>query len=94
MRWAWRARRWGDAQRARREYELACIGDNEPAGAQYYYDQPADMILYKGLASARLGEHEMAQTCFDKLQQYGQAHIDDVVKERLLCGIAAGFPDI
>ena len=48
------------------EYELACIGDNEPAGAQYYYDQPADMILYKGLASARLGEHEMAQTCFDK----------------------------
>lgn len=80
----------GDAQRARREYELACIGDNEPAGAQYYYDQPADMILYKGLASARLGEHDMAQTCFDKLQQYGQAHIDDVVKNDFF---AVSLPD-
>lgn len=36
---------------AQKYFELAQIGDNEPAGAMYYYDQPADMILYQALIS-------------------------------------------
>ena len=46
----------------------------------YYYDQPADMILYKGLAYEKLGEHRSACACFNKLIDYGETHVNDQVK--------------
>ena len=80
----------GDDQAACREYRLAQAGDNEPAGVQYYYDQPADMILYKALASAKLGEQDEARLCLDKLERYGRAHLDDTVKNDFF---AVSLPD-
>ncbi|MBQ7371699.1 MAG: DUF5107 domain-containing protein [Blautia sp.] len=61
-------------------YRKATEGTDEPAGMMYYYDQPADMILYKGLAYEKLGEHRAACACFHKLIDYGEQHIHDEVK--------------
>lgn len=61
-------------------WQKATEGTDEPAGMMYYYDQPADMILYKGLAYEKLGEHRAACACFHKLIDYGEQHIHDEVK--------------
>lgn len=61
-------------------FQLAELGNDEPAGAMYYYDQPADMILYKGLAKQKLGKTKEAFACFNKLLDYGEQHVNDVVK--------------
>ena len=45
----------------------------------YYYDQPADMILYQGLAHRALGEEQAARARFHKLVDYGEAHLFDEV---------------
>lgn len=60
--------------------EKARLGVDEPAGMLYYYDQPADMILYKGLACEELGLHREACACFNKLMDYGERHIRDRVE--------------
>lgn len=80
----------GDMEAARREYEKAQAGDNEPAGVLYYYDQPADMILYKGLASEKLGDHKTACACFNKLMDYGERHLRDKMKNDFF---AVSLPD-
>ena len=64
-------------------YRLATLGVDEPAGAMYYYDQPADMILYKGLANRALGDEKGACRCFNKLMDYGERHLYDKVKNDL-----------
>ena len=46
----------------------------------YYYDQPADMILYKGLANQELGNTREACACFNKLMDYGERHVNDEIK--------------
>ena len=46
----------------------------------YYYDQPADMILYQGLAKQKLGENNAANARFYKMIDYGEQHIRDVFK--------------
>ena len=71
-------------------FHLAELGDNEPAGAMYYYDQPADMILYKGLAKQKLGKTKEAHACFNKLMDYGERHLNDVVKNDFF---AVSLPD-
>ena len=45
-------------------FETATIGTDEPAGAMYYNDQPADMILYQGLAFEKLGKTREAKSRF------------------------------
>ena len=67
----------GDSEGAKAAYEAACVGDNEPAGMMYYYDQPADMILYQGLAYEKLGNRREACARFYKLIDYGENHIRD-----------------
>ena len=52
----------------------------EPAWMMFYNDQPADMILYQGLAHLKLGEIEIAKTKFEKLIAYGENHLEDEVK--------------
>ncbi|MCI6536811.1 MAG: DUF5107 domain-containing protein [Lachnospiraceae bacterium] len=71
-------------------YELAQIGDNEPAGAMYYYDQPADMILYQALASRKLNQEKRYHTCLNKLQDYGERHLYDQVEDDFF---AVSLPD-
>lgn len=71
-------------------FENAESGDNEPAGAMYYNDQPADMILYKGLANKELGNVREAYSCFNKLMDYGERHLNDEVKNDFF---AVSLPD-
>jgi hypothetical protein len=53
------------------------LGISEPAGMMYYYDQPADMILYQGLAFEKLGDIKAANRRFNKLLDYGEQHLHD-----------------
>ena len=57
----------------------------------YYYDQPADMILYQALAYEKLGEKGPANARFYKLIDYGEAHIRDTF---LMDYFAVSMPDM
>ena len=61
-------------------YEQATVGTDEPAGVMYYNDQPADMILYQGLAYLKLGKIQQARARFYRLIDYGERHLEDHVK--------------
>ncbi len=65
---------------ARECFEKASVGTDEPAGAMYYNDQPADMILYQGLACLKLGRIRQARARFYRLIDYGERHLNDEVK--------------
>lgn len=54
----------GYAKRAEECFLLAAAGKEEPAGMMYYNDQPADMILYQGLAQKKLGNKGEANARF------------------------------
>ena len=60
-------------------FEKASAGLSEPTSAMYYNDQPPDMIFYQGLARQKLGRDAEARQIFQKLVDYGQAHLDDDV---------------
>ena len=61
-------------------YETATVGTDEPAGMMYYNDQPADMIMYQGLAKLKLGRTAEAKSRFYRLIDYGEQHLWDEVK--------------
>ena len=67
----------GFPEEARECFERASVGPDEPAGMMYYYDQPADMILYQGLAKLKLGKTGEAKSRFYRLIDYGEQHIGD-----------------
>lgn len=69
----------GRADEARECFELATLGTDEPAGALYYNDQPADMILYQGLSYLKLGDTPKARSRFYRLLDYGERHLNDEV---------------
>jgi tetratricopeptide (TPR) repeat protein len=69
----------GDEAQAKVCFEKASLGQGEPTSAMYYNDQPPDMIFYQGLALQKLGRAEEARAVFQKLADYGQAHLDDDV---------------
>ena len=75
---------------ARNCFARAQTGDNEPAGAMYYYDQPADMILYQALASKKLNQMKRYHICLNKLQDYGERHLYDQVEDDFF---AVSLPD-
>ena len=70
----------GDKKAAESYYHQATKGNEEPAGVLYYNDQPADMILYQGLAYLKIGETGKANAKFAKLIDYGERHVFDKVK--------------
>lgn len=70
----------GKEELARQHFILASAGTKDPAGMMYYNDQPADMILYQGLAKEKLGYSAEAKARFYKLIDYGETHIFDEVK--------------
>lgn len=70
----------GRAEEAAECYRTATTGTDEPAGAMYYNDQPADMILYQGLAYLKLGKVREARSRFYRLIDYGEQHLEDKVK--------------
>ena len=57
----------------------------------YYNDQPADLILYQGLAFERLGDAAAAKTRYHRLLDYGEAHLFDEVKIEYF---AVSLPDL
>ena len=67
-------------EEAQNYYRMATAGAEEVAGVMYYNDQPADMILFQGLAWEKLGETAKAKAKYAKLIDYGERHIDDPVK--------------
>ncbi len=81
----------GNEEEALRQLELAAAGNEEPASAMYYNDQPADMILYQGLASRVLGREDQARSRFYKLISYGEKHYYDRVK---IDYFAVSLPDL
>ena len=70
----------GKTKEAEECFKLATIGTDEPAGAMYYNDQPADMILYQGMAFLKLGKVREARSRFYRLMDYGEQHLEDKVK--------------
>ncbi|MDO5702269.1 MAG: DUF5107 domain-containing protein, partial [Lachnospiraceae bacterium] len=70
----------GAAEEAEKCYGLATLGAMEVAGMMYYYDQPADMILYQGWAKEKLGSLKEANTRFYRLLDYGEHHVRDIFK--------------
>lgn len=70
----------GREEEAKVCFENATLGTDEPAGAMYYNDQPADMILYQGLAYLKLGKVREARARFYRLIDYGERHLEDQVK--------------
>lgn len=84
------AKHLGEMESAKEYFEKAELGVDEPAGAMYYYDQPADMILYKGFANQELGNTKAAYACFNKLMDYGEKHLYDEMKNDFF---AVSLPD-
>lgn len=70
----------GEAEKARRAFLQATGGSSEPVSPLYYYDRPPEMIFYQGLALGRLGQPDEARRTFQKLVDYGRAHMDDQVQ--------------
>ncbi|WP_125769130.1 DUF5107 domain-containing protein [Lapidilactobacillus wuchangensis] len=67
----------GEKNLAKQALQAAAVGLDEPGSVLYYYDQPADTMLYQGMAAAELGEYEHAQRCFHQLITFGQKHYYD-----------------
>ncbi|MCC7086405.1 MAG: DUF5107 domain-containing protein [Pirellulales bacterium] len=70
-------RQLGHEVAAREWFQRASIGLAEPSSAQYYNDQPPEMIFYQGLALRALGDETSAIDRFERLIGYGRAHLDD-----------------
>ena len=78
------------------EAAIACLtraaaGNEEPASAMYYNDQPAELILYQGLAALVLEDKARASARFHKLIAYGEKHYYDKVK---IDYFAVSLPDL
>ncbi len=69
----------GEIEESRVWFERAATGLSEPTSAIYYNDQPPDMIFYQGLANLKLNRKEAASAIFNKLVEFGAAHLDDNV---------------
>lgn len=70
----------GDQQQAIACFKKATVGSTEPSAAIFYNDQQPDKIFYQGLAWKKLGEQEKADQIFKGLINYGNGHINDIVK--------------
>ena len=70
----------GNEEAAVAHLTRAAAGNEEPASAMYYNDQPAELILYEGLAARALGDADHASARFHKLIAYGEKHYYDKVR--------------
>ena len=84
-------RNLGNEDKAVEYLERAAAGDEEPASAMYYNDQPADLIMYEGLANRELGRETRATSRFYKLISYGEKYYYDEVK---IDYFAVSLPDL
>lgn len=80
-----------ETEKACQYWEMASSGISEPAPAVFYNDQQPDTIFYQGLALIKLGRKEDAKNRFDKLIDFGKAHLNDEFK---LDYFAVSLPDL
>lgn len=81
----------GMEEQSRAQLRAALEGTDEPAGMMYYNDQPADMILYQGLAWKQEGSIRSANARFWRLIDFGEQHLEDEVK---IDYFAVSLPDL
>jgi tetratricopeptide (TPR) repeat protein len=65
---------------AKKYFEQATVGLDEPSAAVFYNDQQPDKIFYQGLAWKKLGNAKQADLIFKKLVDYGVQHANDEIK--------------
>ncbi|PQP81224.1 DUF5107 domain-containing protein [Paenibacillus sp. PCH8] len=65
---------------AEESFRRASIGQNEPASAMFYNDQPPEWIYYQGLAWQKLGNAKEASRRFNKLIDYAERHMHDHIR--------------
>ena len=66
-------------EEAQQYFKMASTGLSEPSAAMFYNDQQPDKIFYQGMAWIKLGEHDKAQTVFNRLVTYGKEHRHDEI---------------
>lgn len=81
----------GETEQAKEYFTLASTGSDEVAGMMYYNDQPADMILYQGLAQYKLEQIKAGNRRMYKLIDFGEQHVRDQVKIEYF---AVSLPDL
>ena len=81
----------GDSAQAREAWQKALEGQGSLGAAQYYNDQPAEMLYYAGLAHRALGQEEAGLSAFRALVAYGQEHMND---QPQLDYFAVSLPDM
>lgn len=72
--------RLGREDEAKECFVKATMGSNVPAGMMFYNDQPADMVMYQGLAYMALGQETQAKSSFYRLIDYGEKHLFEPFK--------------
>ena len=81
----------GDMETARKYWEEATKGPQEPAAAMYYNDAKPDKIFYQGLALYKLGREGEAHGPFYRLINYGKQHI---FEKQIMDYFAVSLPDL
>jgi len=81
----------GESGKAEQYWKKASSGISEPVPAIFYNDQQPDTIFYQGLALVQLGQTDEAKARFNKLIDFGKAHLNDEFK---LDYFAVSLPDL
>ena len=81
----------GKLDEARKWWELATHGPQEPAAAMYYNDAKPDKIFYQGLALLKLDRRGEANGRFYRLVDYGKQHI---FEKQVMDYFAVSLPDL
>lgn len=81
----------GNGALANEYYAKATDGISEPVQAIFYNDPQPDKIFYQGLAWQKLGKSETAKNIFQKLKDFGEAHLNDTIT---IDYFAVSLPDL
>ena len=81
----------GDQDKAAWHYRQATCGISEPAQAIFYNDPQPDKIVYQGLSWIKLGDRQKATAIFQRLIEFGRAHLDDHIS---IDYFAVSLPDL
>jgi len=81
----------GDQDKAAWYYRQATLGISEPAQAIFYNDPQPDKIVYQGLSWIKLGDRQKATAIFQRLIEFGRAHLDDHIS---IDYFAVSLPDL
>lgn len=76
---------------ANKYYQMASEGNDDPAPAIFYNDQPPEKIFYQGWAWKKMNNINNAEKKFKKLIIYGEKHSDDNIE---IDFFAVSLPDM